>query len=157
MTLTEKISYIRGLTDGLKMDENKDEVKVLNAIIDLLDDMALSVTDLEDFTDEMAEQIDAVDTDLAELEEDFYDECDDDCDCDCGCDCDDDEDDEYYEVTCPSCGEEICISEDVLFCGEMACPNCGESLEFDFEDLMKEDGCDCGCCGATDDSEDMMS
>jgi len=155
MTLTEKISYIRGLADGLKLDESKDEVKIINAIVDLLDDMAVSITDSEEFTDEMSAQLDEVDADLAELEEYVYDdecdECDDDCDCD--------DDNEYYEITCPSCGEEICIDEDVLFCGEMKCPNCGEDLEFDFEDLVKEDGCECGCgcCGDTDDSEDLMS
>ena len=39
MNLTEKISYIRGLCDGLELDESKPEVKVLNAIVDLLDDI----------------------------------------------------------------------------------------------------------------------
>ena len=40
MNLTEKIAYIRGLCEGLKLDEEKPEVKVINAIIDLLDDMS---------------------------------------------------------------------------------------------------------------------
>ena len=78
MTITEKISYIKGLTEGLKLDENKDEVKVINAIIDLLDDMAASVTDIEDVVGEMGEQLDAVDEDLADLEQDFEDVLEDD-------------------------------------------------------------------------------
>ena len=53
MNLTEKISYIRGLCDGLELDESKPEVKVLNAIVDLLDDMAFEVSDMEELYDEL--------------------------------------------------------------------------------------------------------
>ena len=48
MTNTEKVAYIRGLAEGLELDDSKKEVKVLNAIIDLLDDLAMSLADLED-------------------------------------------------------------------------------------------------------------
>lgn len=151
MTLNEKISYIKGLAEGLKLDESKDEVKVLNAIIELLDDMAVSVTDMEDLYDEMSEQLDEVDEDLAALEDEVY--CDEDCEsCCCGCEDDNDEDmygfaddEAYYEVTCGKCGETICVSEDVLLCGEIDCPKCGEHLEFDFSDLACEDDCECDC------------
>ena len=34
MTNTEKVAYIRGLAEGLELDDSKKEVKVLNAIID---------------------------------------------------------------------------------------------------------------------------
>lgn len=153
MTLSERISYIRGLADGLDLDNDKKEVKVLNAIIELLDDMALAVESTEELYDELAEQVDAIDEDLTYLEEDFYDDCDccdccdDDDDCDC-CDCYDDE--AYYEVTCGKCEEQICVSEDVLLEGEITCPNCGELLEFDFSGLCDDD-CDCDCCCGDDD------
>lgn len=153
MTLSERIAYIRGLADGLELDSEKKEVKVLNAMIELLDDMALAVESTEELYDELAEQVDAIDEDLTYLEDDFYDDddcdccdcCDDDCDC---CDCHDDE--AYYEVTCGKCEEQICVSEDVLLEGEITCPNCGELLEFDFSDLCDDD-CDCGCCCGEDD------
>lgn len=153
MTLSERISYIRGLADGLDLDNDKKEVKVLNAIIELLDDMALAVESTEELYDELAEQVDAIDEDLTYLEEDFYDDCDccdccdDDDDCDC-CDCYEDE--AYYEVTCGKCEEQICVSEDVLLEGEITCPNCGELLEFDFSGLCDDD-CDCDCCCGDDD------
>ena len=151
MTLTEKISYIKGLTEGLKLDENEDEVKVIKAILELLEDMALSVTDLETCVDDVCDQLDAVDEDLADLEEDYYDEGDRPCSC---CDTDDEQ---FYEVTCPTCGEEICLQEDVLLCGETECPKCGEKLEFDFSDLFTEDedekGCSCDCCTQPDHEE----
>ena len=135
MTNTEKVAYIRGLAEGLELDDSKKEVKVLNAIIDLLDDLAMSLADLEDGYSDMADQLDAVDEDLGSLEDDFYGDDEDD---------EDDEDTCYYEVTCPNCHETICLSEDIIEDGQMDCPNCGETLEFDI-DACDDDGCDCGC------------
>lgn len=149
MNLTEKISYIKGLAEGLSLDESKPEVKVINAIVDLLDDMAYSVSDMEDLYDDLSAQVDEIDQDLADVESDVYDDEYDDC-----CDCCDDEDEEnpFYEVTCGACGQKLNVSEDVLLEGEIECPNCGELLEFDFSDLFDEDGCcsedscTCDCC-----------
>ncbi len=158
MNLTEKISYIKGLAEGLALDDSKPEVKVINAIIDLLDDIAYDVKDMEDLYDELSEQVDEIDQDLADLEDDFYDE-----ECDC-CDEDDDElfdedeDNPFYEVTCGACGQKLNISEDVLLEGEIECPNCGELLEFDFSDLYDGDELDCdldceNCDGCADEDE----
>ena len=135
MTNTEKVAYIRGLAEGLELDDSKKEVKVLNAIIDLLDDLAMSLADLEDGYSDMADQLDAVDEDLGSLEDDFYGDDEDD---------EDDEDTCYYELTCPNCHETICLSEDIIEDGQMDCPNCGETLEFDIDEC-DDDGCDCGC------------
>ena len=148
MNLTEKIAYIKGLAEGLNLDESKPEVKVINAIVDLLDDMAYSVADMEELYDELSAQVDEIDQDLADVESDVYD--DEDCDC-CDCCNDEDEEDPFYEVTCGACGQTLNVSEDVLLEGEIECPNCGELLEFDFSDLFDEDGCcedgcTCGCC-----------
>ena len=99
MTVTEKVAYIKGLVDGLDLDAKKDEVKVIKAIIDLLDDMAMSVSDLEEGLDVVCDQVDEIDEDLSDLETYVY-ECDDD---DCFCD-----DDDCYEIECPNCGETIC-------------------------------------------------
>ena len=89
MTITEKVAYLRGLVEGLKLDEDKDEVKVINAIIDVLDDMALSVADLEDEVASVEEMIDEIDADLEDLE-DYVCDVSDGCSC-CGEDYDDDE------------------------------------------------------------------
>ena len=130
MTITEKVSYVRGLAEGLDLDQDKKEVRLLSAIIDLLDDMALTVSDLEEGYNDISDQVDAVDEDLYSLEQDFYE------------DGEEDEEDFFYEVTCPTCNETICLSEDVLLKGEMDCPNCGETLEFDFDNICSE-GCEC--------------
>ncbi len=136
MTVTEKVAYIKGLVDGLNLDADKDEVKVIKAIIELLDDMALTVSDLEEGLDVVSEQVDEIDEDLADLETYVYEE-DDDCCCDDDCDCD------CYEIECPACHEIICVDDEILEDGSIDCPNCGELLEFDFDDCCCGDDCDC--------------
>ena len=138
--IEKKVAYLKGLAEGLALDENKPETKIINAMLDVLDELAMSVTDLEDAMDIFSEQLYAVDEDLDELENFVYEELDD-CCCD-DCDCDDDEE-EYYDVECPSCGEVICVDRDILEEGSINCPQCNELLEFEVE-------CDCDC----DDCED---
>lgn len=132
MTAVEKVAYLRGLADGLNLNEDKSETKMFKAIMDVLDDIALSVSDLEDDVAILSEQIDAVDEDLDMLETIVYeelDDCDDDFDFDCDCGCGN----EYYEVECPSCSEVICVDEGIIEEGSIECPSCGELLEFEIE------------------------
>ena len=144
MTNTEKAAYLKGLAEGLELDETKKETKIIKALIDLVDDLAFSLLELEEAFNDLADQVDEIDEDLAMVEDDLYDdECDGDCDsCDCE-DCDDcdcfEDDDCYYEVTCPTCNETICLNEDMLEDGEIDCPNCGENLEFDLDDIDVEE------------------
>ena len=137
MTTTEKVAYMKGLMEGMKVDDSTNEGRLFKLIADILDDMSKDVADLQDYTAELTEQVDAVDEDLNTLEEDFYEDWDED-ECD-GCPgCDGDE--EYYEVTCPSCGEEFEVDEDTLLDGSVECPNCGETLEFELDEDEDEDG-----------------
>ncbi len=146
MDICEKIAYIKGLTEGLSLDETTKEGKILTAIIDLLGDITEEICDIEDGCDSLMEQIDAVDEDLAAVEEILYD--DDDCDCDCDCDDDCDfHDDEVYEIECPVCNDVIYLDADMLKEDGMVCPNCGADLEFDFEND------ECGCDDCKEESE----
>ena len=124
MDICEKISYIKGLSEGLDLDVNTKEGKVLSAIIDLLGDITEEICEIEDGLDDMSEQLDAVDEDLSSLEDIVYE----DDDCDCGC-CDDD----VYEVECPNCHDTIYLDEEMLCEDGIDCPNCGTPLEFDFD------------------------
>ena len=124
MTVSEKANYIKGLMDGMNLDTNTNEGKLFAAMADLLEDLSLAVSDLEEEVAAMRDYIDELDTDLAEVETELYDD-DDDCDCDC-CDCDDDE---IVELECPACGECICIDEeDLEECEQLECPSCGKML-----------------------------
>lgn len=152
MTVIEKVAYLRGLADGLKLTDTTAEGKVLLNVIEVLDDLALSVTDLEDAVEELGEVVDAIDDDLQDVEDALYEEDDEDEDYDFDEDDDyglddydefDDEDEPLYEVKCPTCGDTICVDESMLCEGEIDCPNCGEKLEFEIE--CCDDGCSCDC------------
>ena len=145
MTISEKSAYLKGLMDGLKLNTESDEGKMIAAIVDLLGDVAKKVTDIEDTTiaisdelDEIEEDLDAIEDYIMEVEEDyddeddFEDEWDEDEDYEEGFDFGD-EDSIIYEVEC-ACGEVINFDEETLEAGSMKCPNCGETLEFSFED-----------------------
>ena len=58
MTITEKVSYLKGLAEGLSIDDTTKEGKIIKAIIDVLDDVAFSVADLEDGLAEVCDQVD---------------------------------------------------------------------------------------------------
>ena len=144
MTISEKSAYLKGLMDGLSLNTESDEGKMISAIVDLLGDMAKRIADIEETTiaisdelDEIEEDLDAIEDFILDEEEDFEDEE----------DLWDEEDEDYdeegfdfgdeettiYEVEC-ACGEIIDFDEEVLEQGSMICPNCGETLEFSVED-----------------------
>ncbi|MEE0946315.1 MAG: hypothetical protein U0M42_05770 [Acutalibacteraceae bacterium] len=140
MTIAEKAAYIKGLAEGLELDNSTKEGKIIAAIVDLLNDIAVDLEDTEDACAELAEQINAVDEDLAELEDFIYEEYEDEYDeCEgCSC-CDDDEDDELYEVECPNCHDIIYIDDKMLEDEGMTCPNCSTNLEFELEEDSEEE------------------
>ncbi len=141
MNTSEKVAYVKGLAEGLGYDKKSKEGKILAAILDILEDVAHDIEDLEENAWELGEAIDQVSDDLAELEDIVYDEDEDDDDYDdddddedeCGycCVCGEDAEPTFYEVTCPACNNTITIDEDVLDLGSIECPNCGETLEFE--------------------------
>jgi len=137
MTTIEKVAYLKGLFEGMEIDESTKEGKLLKAVVEVLGELA---EDHADYVAELTEQVDAVDEDLSSLEDVVYEELDDECDGDCeGCDGCDDWDDDLYDVTCPSCKESFEVDEETLLDGGVDCPNCGEHLEFDIEDDEDED------------------
>lgn len=138
MEITERVAYLKGLAEGMELDTDKKVGKLLAAIIDVLDDVALELEDIKDEQTELADGLDAVSDDLEDVENVVFDEWDDEDDDDYYYD-DLDEGEECYATTCPTCEETIYFDESVLEDGEVICPNCGEKLEFDLESL-NEDG-----------------
>lgn len=135
MSITEKVAYLKGLAEGMDLDTEKKEGKLLAAIIDVLEDIALELADIEDAQEELGEGLDAVSDDLEDVEDLLYGEEDEDeyelDDLEEGKDC--------YATTCPTCEESIYFDESVLEDGEVVCPNCGEKLEFDLKSLEEEE------------------
>ena len=121
MGVSEKVAYLKGLMEGLKIDAESDSGKMFKAIIDVLDEVALEIEDLTDEVMEVGDGLDVVSDDLADIEEMV------------------DEDEPVYMTTCPECEEEIYFDEDYLEDGVVVCPNCGAKLEFDAEDLTDDE------------------
>ena len=134
MEITEKVAYLKGLAEGLGLDTESKEGKIIAAMIDILDDVALEIEDLKDAQMELGDGLDAVSDDLEDVEDIIYGEDEDDFE-------DEDEevdDEDCYATTCPNCEETIYFDESILEEGEVICPNCGEKLEFDLGDLEEE-------------------
>ena len=148
MTINEKASYIKGLADGVELDTTTKEGKLISVLIDLVSDMAKTISELEEDVDTAFDYCEELDEDLGAVEEMLLeDDCDCDCDdfeCDGDCeDCDEDcelADEDYFEVECPACGETICF-DGTIDPEELACPACGEKFEciVSEEDLEETD------------------
>ncbi|MDE5855281.1 MAG: hypothetical protein K2H19_09530 [Ruminococcus sp.] len=147
MKLTEKMSYLQGLLNGMEIDNSTKEGKALLQMSEVMSEMVLYIEDLQSQVDELTELCDILDQDLGQVESDIYDDDNFECDeCDKCLDDEDDEEgfdfddeDELYEVTCPSCGDTILIDEGMIEEGSINCPNCNELLEFDYDNLTIED------------------
>ena len=143
MNLSDNMSYLKGLVDGMELDLTTKEGKVLGQLLDVLQETVLYVTDLQDQVDELTELCESLDEDLGDVEDAvFGDEEDDEDEADEFEDDDDDyddDDDDMYEAVCPNCQNTIVLSDSVLDEGTMHCPCCNELLEFDYSDLTMDD------------------
>ena len=148
MTINEKAAYLKGLMEGLQLDTEKAEGKMIAAMVDLLGDLSKKLTNVEDTTiaisdelDEIEEDLDVIEDFIMEFEEDEDEDYDDDEDYEDDFDDEEyeegfdfgDEDSTIYEVKC-ICGNVIAFDEETLEAGSIICDECGEKLEFSFDD-----------------------
>lgn len=113
--LKNKISYLKGLADGLKIDKETKEGQILLAIIDAMDEMAIEV-------DELYNIVSDIDEDLTQIEDDVYGDLD-----------EEHPEDELFEVNCPNCDNIVIIDDEMLDSEKIICPNCKEEIEFEFD------------------------
>ena len=127
MTISEKVAYLKGLAEGLNIDTDKSkEGKLINVMIDILDEIALSIEDLEENSLALGEEIDVLSDDLADVEDIVFDDEDE--------DEDEEFDDDWFEVECPNCDEVLVVDEDALEEGYIKCPNCETEYSLDLSD-----------------------
>lgn len=151
--LSQKVSYLKGYAEGLEISPKSDEGKLITKMLDVLEEMAETIEDLEYAqadTDEIVEELDEAVLAMADdfYGDDFddfddYDDYDDDLDLD---DYDDyDDGDDYFEIQCPNCGEDVMVDFDMID-GDNAivCPNCHEEIELELE---FDCDCDDDACG----------
>jgi len=157
MSTKEKVAYLKGLAEGLSLDLESKEGKLITAIIDTLSVIAEDIEELNENALDIGDELDAISNDLADVEDfifdddfnaddyDDFDVFDDDEDDDLDededeCDCEDCHGESYfYEVACPSCGAEMELDESDLARGSAKCASCGEELEFDFDSDEDDD------------------
>ena len=122
MSLAEKMGYLRGLADGLNLDEAKDQQgKLLAALVDVVEELADQTTANEEALKELNEQLDELTESLDVLETLVV-------------DCFVDEEEDEYEVECPNCDEPLFIGDDELAEGVVVCPNCNTRFSLDLSD-----------------------
>ena len=138
MELNEKGAYIKGLMDGLELDLTTKEGKVLAAVVEALEATAKKGSSMEEEVGDLYDEVDAISEDLSNVEDYIWDDGEEEED-----DEDEEEPEEYedglYEITCPACGEVVCVDEEMLTDENLACPNCGTKFEVDFGDEEASD------------------
>ena len=131
--LKERMAYLKGLAEGLNVGQSTPEGRVLVGMMDIMNEIVRSVDRLQGLQEQLEEYIEAVDDDLTDLENEFYDdyeedEYDEDLE---DLDLDDDTAIEYMEMTCPNCSETVFVDEDVFDSDEIVevlCPECNETV-----------------------------
>jgi DNA-directed RNA polymerase subunit delta len=128
------VSYLKGLVDGLEVDKESKEGKIITEMVKVLDTISDSIGSLHDAHDELDEYVNTMDEDLAKLEDDFY-----------GDEDDEDDDDNYVQVECPNCHETVYLDKDMLDDeeGDIVCPNCNKPIDLSACDCSDPD---CHCC-----------
>lgn len=129
MTVMERVAYLKGLFEGLDIDTEKKEGKLLAGMISAMEELAEAVTDLKQQNEELLDELDDVYDEISAVTEDFL--------------AADDEDEDFvleaeedlYQVICPTCGEVLYLNQDMLETGSIVCGACGEELEFDLSGI----------------------
>jgi len=154
MEIKEKVAYIKGLAEGLGLDENDKNGKILAAIIDILGDMAEEIEAIGENAEYLESYVEELDEDLGMVEEDFYcgedeeddfddeeDFEDDEEDREDGTEADEDGDEEIFVITCPVCGDGVYLDDTMDF-DDIKCPSCGAIISCTCEDCESCDGCE---------------
>ena len=130
MTISEKVAYLKGLAEGLNLDTEKSkEGKLISVMIGVLEEVGLSIEDLEENALALGEEIDVLSDDLADVESVVFDEDEND---------EEDYDDDWFEVECPTCEEPLIIDDEALAEGFIQCPNCQSKFSLDLSDDVVE-------------------
>lgn len=121
MTISEKVAYIQGLYDGLGLDgEKSGEARVLSELLDVLREVGLQLDGMDATLDQFDKELDA-------LEDAVFDDEDEDGGFD-------DLDEDFFEIPCPSCGEDLTVDDEALAAGVVDCPACGGKFALSFDD-----------------------
>ena len=137
--LTDRAAYLRGLAEGMDLDKEKKEHKLLLEMLGLMDELAQKVSELDADVGELEEYVEDLDSDLSDMEEVLFGDDEDECDCDeeDGCSCDEEEE---LSFDCPHCGKTVLVrAADIDYDESPVCEFCGKPFFVDAEDDGKDE------------------
>ena len=140
MTISEKVAWLKGLAEGVELENQKTkEAKVLTAVIGVLEEISLSIEDLEESSRALGEEVNVLSDDLADLENEVYDLDDEEEDEDELDLLDFDPEEDALVVACPSCNAPIEIDDEGFTSGEVVCPECGTRFALHIPEASEEE------------------
>ena len=138
--LTDRISYLKGMAAGMKLNMEKDANKLMLEMLTVMGEMAEEMAAMTEAHNDLNEYVESIDDDLADLEETLFGEEDGEIDEEMAEgeeDEDDLGDDDLIVYACPHCGHEIEFSaSDVDFDEDFLCPACDKPI---FPELNDEE------------------
>ena len=135
--LTDRAAYLRGLAEGMGLNKEKNENKLILEMLSLMDEMSQKVNELDGDVGELEEYVEDIDSDLSDMEDILFGDEDDECD-GCGDDCDccgEYDDEEELSFDCPHCGKTVQVkAADIDYDESPVCQHCGQPFFTDLED-----------------------
>ncbi|MFL0196887.1 CD1247 N-terminal domain-containing protein [Clostridium sp. WILCCON 0269] len=133
-SIVSKVSYLSGLVDGLKIDRNTNEGKVIIEIVNVLKSMAEEIDDISEAQKNMIEYVDSINEDLADLQDNLYDD---------DYEAYKDEGENFAGIQCPNCNDIVYVDKDILEQKrELTCPNCHNNIYFQDNNIKDEKSSD---------------
>lgn len=130
MTISEKVAYIQGMFVGMELDKSETKLaRILSEVLDVLQEVGQQMDGMDAAMDQFDEELDTLGDAVADLEEAVFDDEDEQDE-----DFDGDEDEDFFEIPCPTCGEDLLVDDEALAAGVVDCPACGGKFALSFED-----------------------
>ena len=119
--LTDRISYLKGMAAGMKLNMEKDANQLMMEMLGVMGEMAEEMAAMNEAHNDLNEYVESIDDDLANLEETLF----------------GDEEDDLITYACPHCGHELQFrASDVDFDEDYLCPECHKPI---FPELNEDD------------------
>ncbi len=129
----EKVAYLKGLAEGMRLDAQSDQGKLLLAMIEAMEAFATEHEETSAQLNELEQYVEEIDSDVSDLEEVLFSEEEDE-------ELEDEDEDEepddgLIEYECPHCGTVVFFDEEAFDMEEKhLCPNCHRSVFEDDDD-----------------------
>ena len=134
--LTDRVSYLKGLAAGMKLNMEKDANKLMLEMLNAMGDIAEEIQNMAEAHRDLNDYVESIDDDLADLEETLFGD---------GGDEDEvEEDEETEDEEELDEGSYVVDDEDLIL---YACPHCGHELEFRASDVDFDEDYPCPECG----------